>query len=303
MSQLNQDSSHIAKNDHTMPFRENAKFWFVPHLNNLSLLRATFVTYSFKRHTHDYFVVATVEAGVQKFSYRREEHVTLPTGIIVINPGEAHTGEAAIPSGFRYRALYPETDVLRQIASEIKGRPQDIPFFRQPVIHDAALSSQIRGLHQALEEPRSALEHESRYLWTLAQLITRHADTRPYLSPVKRERDEVQRIRAYIEERYAEDIKLDELADLIHWNPFYLLRVFRSEVGLPPHAYLENVRIRQAQHLLQRGTPIIEAAYETGFSSQSHFTTTFKRLIGVTPGHYAREVNILKDVAHRPGLS
>jgi AraC-like DNA-binding protein len=74
-------------------------------------------------------------------------------------------------------------------------------------------------------------------------------------------------------------------------------------VGLPPHAYLENIRIRQAQHLLKNGKPIIEAAYETGFSSQSHFTTTFKRLIGVTPGQFAKEVNILKDAGHRRGLS
>lgn len=293
----------MVKINDTMPFRENAKFWFVPHLNNLSLLRATFVTYSFKRHTHDYFVVAMVEAGVQKFSYQREEHITLPTGIIVINPGEVHTGEAGIPSGFRYRALYPETEVLLQIASEIKGRQQDIPFFEQPVIRDTALSAQLRSLHQALEEPRSALEHESRYLWALAQLITRHADTRPYLNPVRRERDEVRRIRAYMEERYAEDIKLDELARLVNWSPFYLLRVFRGEMGLPPHAYLENIRIRRAQRLLRFGTPIIEAAYETGFSSQSHFTTTFKRLIGVTPGQYAKEVNILKDLADHPGLS
>jgi hypothetical protein len=53
----------MAKTNDTMPFREHAQFWFVPHLNNLSLLRATFVTYSFKRHTHDYFVVAMVEGG------------------------------------------------------------------------------------------------------------------------------------------------------------------------------------------------------------------------------------------------
>jgi AraC-like DNA-binding protein len=283
--------------------RESAKIWFVPHLNNLSLLRATFVTYSFKRHTHDYFVVAMVEAGLQKFSYRREEHITPPTGIIVINPGEVHTGEAGVPSGFRYRAMYPETEVLRQIASEIKGSPHDIPFFGQPVIHDAVLSTQLRSLHQALEEPRSALEHESRYLWALAQLIRRHADTRPYLRPVRREREEVRRIRRYIEERYAEDIKLDDLAGLVNWNPFHLLRVFRGEMGLPPHAYLENIRVRRAQHLLRGGMPIIEAAYETGFSSQSHFTTTFKRLIGVTPGQYAKEVKILKDSAQHPVLS
>src|SRR5689334_14081972 len=96
--------------------KENATLWSVPHLNGLTLLRASFVTYAFKRHAHDYFVIGMIEAGVQKFSYQRDLFVTPPTGLIIINPGEAHTGEAAVSSGFRYRALYPEPETLRQIA-------------------------------------------------------------------------------------------------------------------------------------------------------------------------------------------
>lgn len=282
---------------------ENAKLWCVPHLNNLQLLRANFVTYSFKRHMHDYFVIGMIEDGVQRFAYRRDQYVTPTTGLIVINPGEAHTGEAAIPSGFRYRALYPETEQMQQIAAEIKGRNRDIPFFSQPVIHDAALFHEFRRLHVALESVSSTLEHESRYLWALAQLIARHADPPPRPNALKRERSEVKKLRRYLDEHYAEDVNLADLAALVNWNAFYLLRVFRSEIGLPPHAYLENVRIREAQRFLKQGLPVIEVAYQTGFSSQSHFTTTFKRLIGVTPGQYAKEVNFLKDSGGSSTLS
>lgn len=282
---------------------ENAKLWCVPHLNNLQLLRANFVTYSFKRHMHDYFVIGMIEDGVQRFAYRRDQYVTPTTGLIVINPGEAHTGEAAIPSGFRYRALYPETEQMQHIAAEIKGRNRDIPFFSQPVIHDAALFHEFRRLHVALESVSSTLEHESRYLWALAQLIARHADPPPRPNALKRERSEVKKLRRYLDEHYAEDVNLADLAALVNWNAFYLLRVFRSEIGLPPHAYLENVRIREAQRFLKQGLPVIEVAYQTGFSSQSHFTTTFKRLIGVTPGQYAKEVNFLKDSGGSSTLS
>ena len=274
---------------------ESAKIWCVPYLNDLQLLRANFVTYSFKRHMHDYFVVGMVEAGVQKFAYGREQYVTPTTGLIVINPGEPHTGEAAIPSGFRYRALYPEADQMQQIAAEIKRRSRDIPFFSEPVIHDPALFHQFRHLHVSLETVSSTLEHQSRYAWALAQLITRHSAAPPRAPAFRRERSEVKRLRRYIDEHYAEDVKLADLAALANWNAYYLLRVFRGEIGLPPHAYLENVRIREAQRLLKDGTPVVEVAYQTGFSSQSHFTTTFKRLIGVTPGQYAKQVNILKD--------
>lgn len=276
---------------------ERAKLWSVPQLDGLSLLRAKFVTYAFKRHMHDYFVIGMIEAGVQKFAYRHDNHYTPPTGLIVLNPGEAHTGEAATTAGFDYRAFYPEVHTMQHIAAQIKGRAGDIPFFSQPVIHDPQLFTEVQQMHSALENKTSTLEHESRFLWALAQLITRHADSCLSLKPIKPERLEVQRIKHYIHERYAEDIKLDDLATLVNWNPFYLLRVFRREVGLPPHAYLETVRVRQSQDMLKRGEALAAVAYETGFSSQSHFSNSFKRLIGVTPGHYAKQVNFLQDIS------
>jgi transcriptional regulator GlxA family with amidase domain len=55
---------------------------------------------------------------------------------------------------------------------------------------------------------------------------------------------------------------------------------------VPPHTYLESVRIRHAQQLLVQGLALAEVAYATGFSSQSHFTDRFRRIIGVTPGAY-----------------
>lgn len=285
-----------------LPPRENAKIWCVPHLDGLNLLRATIVRYSFKRHMHDYFVIGMVEAGLQKFAYGRDQYITPPTGIIIINPGEAHTGEAAVATGFHYRALYPQAEFMQQIASEVKGTAQGIPFFTQPVIHDVDLYEEIRSLHQHLESTASVLEQESRYWWALARLIIRHADTRHNVRPVGQERAEVRRIRRYIDERYAENLRLAELAALVNWTPFYLLRVFRKAVGLPPHAYLNTVRIRESQRLLLSGTLPAQVAYDTGFSSQSHFTTVFKQLIGVTPGQYAQQVNFLKDRDDSPGL-
>lgn len=278
-----------------MPLKDSAASWHIPHLDNLHLLRANIVEYAFKKHMHDYFVIGMVESGVQKFSYGRNTYITPPTGLIIIKPGEPHTGEAAIESGYHYRAFYPQVDILQRLASEIKNRAQPIPFFEKPVIEDPPLFSLMQKMHHALENTASTLEHETLYIEALAQLIARHAKNTP--SPLHgRERKAIRQIRQYIHEHYHEDIKLDDLAALVHWNSFYMLRVFREAVGLPPHAYLENVRIREAQNLLKSSLSLAEIAYQTGFSSQSHFTTTFKRLIGVTPGQYAKQVNFSKDI-------
>ena len=57
---------------------------------------------------------------------------------------------------------------------------------------------------------------------------------------------------------------------------------------MPPHAYLESVRIRRAQQLIRAGKPLVEVTVEVGFSSQSHLTHRFKQIIGVTPGQYGQ---------------
>lgn len=63
---------------------------------------------------------------------------------------------------------------------------------------------------------------------------------------------------------------------------------------MPPHAYQINVRLDRAKDLLLRGWPISEVAREAGFYDQSHFTRYFKRLVGVTPGSYAKDSKIFQ---------
>ena len=72
-------------------------------------------------------------------------------------------------------------------------------------------------------------------------------------------------------------------------SPFALLRAFRSQTGLPPHAYVNQQRVRLARSLLDSGVPPAEVAAQTGFADQAHLTRHFKRVVGVPPGAYQRE--------------
>jgi transcriptional regulator GlxA family with amidase domain len=132
-------------------------------------------------------------------------------------------------------------------------------------------------------------------LETFVAMIARHADIRGAPRPFGREHAAVRRIRDYIEAHYDQDISLTGLAALVSLSPYHVARVFRAEVGLPPHGYLESVRIRRAQRLLAAGMPPAAVACATGFADQSHLTHRFKRLIGVTPGRYARQRKIVQD--------
>lgn len=249
-------------------------------------LHAVFTTHSFARHWHDYYVVGLVAAGAQTFWCRRATYLTPPGGIILLNPGEAHTGEVATGAGgFTYHALYPTAAHIAPLMAEL-GRPDELPSFPAARIDDAALAADLWRLHRTRADGALPLARETSWLTVLAALITRYGGERLALPAVGHEPRAVARAKIYLEEHAAEPVALSDVAAHVGLSPFHLVRTFRRAVGVPPHAYLESVRIRRAQQLIAAGAALAEVAYAVGYSSQSHFTTRFRRIIGVTPGRY-----------------
>jgi len=266
---------------------EQVKFWRDSALNNTEMLRATYVNHSFSRHTHEEYAIGVIDAGVEEFTYQGTTHQAIANSIVIVHPGEVHTGHAGTAEGWQYRMLYPEVRLLQRAIAELQEDSTSIPYFPNPVIQNDQLAGQLRRLHLASEAAESQLERESRLLWTLTQLISRYADRRPVTLPLGQEHQAVLQVREYLHACFTESISLDHLAQMAHLKPLRLLRVFQRETGLPPHAYLVQRRVQQAKLMLSRGTAIAQVAYETGFTDQSHLNRHFKRLVGVTPGQYA----------------
>ena len=89
-------------------------------------------------------------------------------------------------------------------------------------------------------------------------------------------------------------IYLDQICHLEGLSKSTLLRAFTKSKGVTPYSYLQNIRIGEAKKLLEQGLPPVEAALQTGFSDQSHFTNYFNRYIGLAPGGY-REIFLMKE--------
>ena len=271
--------------------KENVQIWRPPGIEGLELLRATYVRQRFPRHAHRRFAVGVVEAGALGFYYRGANVVAPAGGINLANPDEPHTGHAASVNGWSYRMFYFDAGFLRDAVSQITDRPGTVPRFSTGVIFDSGLASRICRLHRKLVHgaaPR--LEAQDRFMAMLVMLIQRHADTTLSLRPVGQEPLAVKRAREFIHAHLADDLSIDTLASLAGLSPYHFIRVFSRQVGLPPHTYLIQTRVRQAKAMLKEGRPTAEAAHATGFCDQSHLTRHFKRLTGMTPGKYRRIV-------------
>ena len=271
-----------------MQTQEWTKIAHHPQLD-VELLHAYYIQHAYPRHSHDYYVNSLIAQGRQSFTHNGTKYRTPPGGLILINPGAVHTGEAADTQGFELRALYPSLSLMETAVLELTGR-RALPYFKEVLVEHAWATNSVSSLHKAILEGAGMLECESRILWIMSQLIKRYADVGSTERHPGREKRAIQQARQYIDEHFAESVTLQMLAQYTSLSPYYLLRAFRAEVGMPPYAYLESVRIRHTQRLIKAGLPLAEVAAELGFSSQSHMTRQFKKIIGVTPGQYAQHI-------------
>lgn len=101
----------------------------------------------------------------------------------------------------------------------------------------------------------------------------------------------LKQLKDYIEAHLAEDLAIATLSALIPMSQFHFARAFKAAVGEPPHRYIMQRRIERAKVLLAATRlSVAEVSHQTGFSSQSHFTTQFRKAIGVTPKQFRERI-------------
>jgi AraC-like DNA-binding protein len=262
---------------------EVAHYWSHPGLPGVDLLRARFVTHRYGRHTHDEYAIALIEDGVEEFEYAGRIERAGPGSIGLVNPGVVHTGHAGVPSGWTYRVLYPSVELVSGIAADL-GAPRGTRSFPEPVVVDPEAMGLLRAFHRAGEHG-DALAASSLLREAMATLL-RHAGHVPEPRDEPRLPSAVRVAREILHESLQDPPSLDDLAAAVGAGTFQLVRAFRAATGLPPHAYLNQVRVRRARGLLDTGLRPAEVAARTGFADQAHLTRHFKRTLGVPPGAY-----------------
>jgi AraC-like DNA-binding protein len=249
------------------------------------IVHAHYVRHRFSRHAHEHLVIGLVEQGVQQYTYGGTKHTTPPGHIFFVNSGEPHTGEPASTHGYVYRTLCLDPRAFRRLAADITDKDEQ-PWLDGAIVADRRLFTKLQRLHRAVADHAPTLHCESLLLSAVRHLLATHVDTRREPPNTGNDNDVATQVRQFLEAHYAEDASLAQLATLTSRSPFHVARTFAKNMGLPPHAFLESLRIARARELLRSGTSVADTALSVGYSDQSHFTHRFHRHTGFTPGQY-----------------
>ena len=256
-------------------------------LAGLEVMSARWVEHSFAPHMHDFYAVSLNYGGRGAFDCRSELRDAAPGTCNLIAPGELHTGHATSGDGWIYRNLYIEIPLMTTLLRSLDWQgPLDVKF-KFPLARDAVLAARLARVFASLMESSSLLQNESLLLSVVARLMTDHLVRGHALSDVGREHAAVLRVKDWLDANSEQNASIHSLAGLAGLSPYYLVRAFHRQVGIPPHKYQTIVRINRARKLLTSGAAISEVAYRTGFCDQSHLNRCFKRTLGITPAKYA----------------
>lgn len=256
----------------------------------LDLLHARRRREHYAPHVHEEFAVGVCTEGAEVIRYRGREHHSTPGTLVVLEPGEPHTGGPSVATGFAYRAMYPRPELLAE-AAQGAGAVGRQPRFRDPVIPDAELARELLVVHAVLSEGTDPLEAESRLTWLLAAIVGRHGSPAGRTVGGARGAGPVARaVMARLGDQMVSPPSLAEIAADLALSRYQVLRCFRGEVGMPPYAWLAQHRVARARVLLEAGGRAADVAAVVGFADQAHLTRWFRRVVGVTPASYRNSV-------------
>ena len=218
-----------------------------------------------------------------------ETHVLRPNDLLLTEANEVYSSRALDNPPWRYFSLSISKEKLGLLLDSVAdGKQIALPHFTRGAVRNDQLRRLFLKLHNSLNEDHATLEQETLLLdWVVSVGQTYAAQSSRFHSRrIYSETAAIRRVREFIRENVAENIKLQHLAEIARLSPFHLNRAFSAQVGLPPHEFQNQLRIEKALNLIAQKKSFAEIAVETGFSDQSHFNRFFKRYMGVTPKRF-----------------
>lgn len=245
----------------------------------------------FPNHFHEHYVIGFVENGERCLSCRNKEYTIEQGSVLLFNPGDNHACVQSDNGTLDYRGFNISKEVMLDLSEEVTGKRQ-LPGFSRNVVCDKEAICYLRPLHEMVMNGVGEFGKEESLLFLISTLIQNYGQ--PFESCIPECRQEIEKACEFIDKHFTERIYLDQICRHAGLSKSTLLRAFTKAKGVTPYRYLETVRINEAKKLLQKGVPPLEAAIQTGFSDQSHFTNYFSSFIGLAPGVY-REIFFEKE--------
>lgn len=245
-------------------------------------LRYSNNTKHYKEHIHDTFSIG-INLEDKSIYTNKDKKYNFDVGMIaVVNPNEVHSCNPIKETPNLYYMLYLDEKWCCGIQNLVCDEINTFKAFPENIIYDVNLYNEFKSLCENIFSDIDYNEKEDELINFFTKLFGKYLNK----STTKVEDPLFDKILDFLNENYKENISLEIVSEKFGLNPFYVIRLFKSNINMTPHAYLLNIKINRAKELLKKGESIVDTALECGFSDQSHFHRNFLKIVATTPKSY-----------------
>lgn len=259
--------------------------WGSTFFPGLELISRGRHVHHYHHHLHDPLEITWVLSGSADVTYCNHTWDVDGGDAFLIAPRELHAGGSRRDALFSFVSLHVPEKILPAIAA---CRGLDLATLPR-VATRTSVRPLLDTLVRKLQEATSPGEQIRALADTLTGYLATDAGATLMPRPDVESHRAVRRIRLILDRAYETEVHVAELADAVHLHERYLISLFKTITGIPPHQYLIARRLEQARLMVGACLPLSAVAAATGFTDQSHLTRHFKRTFGVTPGAYQRD--------------
>ena len=265
---------------------ESIKTFNLPFISGVTVMSGRHILNDFRRHIHNSFIIGLVVEGKRDISFTDGTIQIAEGEAFILNPGQVHSCCTEGPQGHSYKVLCVSASQMQSIASQISEQHEGCPFFKEIHYKNKVLSEKLVALFETIEIPESNIQVESEIYSFLDYLLMNFSQFPSVAFQTGKQKDSIERVCNYLQQNFTKNISLKQLADVACLSRFHFQREFRNEIGITPHEYLNDLRIKESKKMLSHASGIADIALKLGFCDQSHFSRMFKKAVGVSPGKY-----------------
>ena len=252
-------------------------------------LRHTNNTKHYKEHLHETFSMG-INLEDKSIYTNKDKRYEFDVGMIaLVNPNEIHSCNPIKKTPNLYYMMYLDEKWCYGIQNSICEQIDSFKAFPEDILYDLDLYNEFKALCETIFCDIPYIEKEDELINFFSKLFGKH------LEETKENIEDplFKNILKYLDENYKKNISLEELSYRFDLNSFYIIRLFKTNLNITPHAYLLNIKINRAKEFLKKGLSIVDTALECGFTDQSHFHRNFLKIVATTPKEY--QLNFVQD--------
>ncbi|KAB0604140.1 AraC family transcriptional regulator [Cupriavidus pauculus] len=265
----------------SVPQPRLSRCWFDTALPMVESRRACDSRAAYQSHTHPTLSVGAVDAGNSVFSHDSLTSALRPGAVVWVPANCVHACNPAPDSRWSYQMIHIDAQWADAVLDEAgRGRVRRIH-----VKHDPTAYRIVCALNAMLFSEADPAEKEAAliaFVGDMQQLLGEGAEAAHSASA------NLTSVTAILRARHDDRLPLADLAAAAGVSRYQLIRQFRAQFGMTPHAFQLDLRINQARRLLRRGDAPADVAQRLGFVDQSHFHRAFQQRVAMTPGAYQR---------------